>query len=375
VNFNRIASRALVWFLAAFLLLVNLRRLLDYPPPDFLAFYLGGKMAAGGHIAQVYDKAAYRPYIAELRDSGVRMNDKHDAHYFIRPAFQAFLYAPFALLPYRAASRLAILCNLVLLGLLAWKLPVWFGVRTYRTALRVALVVFYPFMWSLSVGQDTLLLTLILAWSLRLEATGREGAAGLVLGLACFKPHLVVLVPAALWISGRRRMTVGFASTAGLLGAAWVAMVGIDGIRAWAGIIREPSSDIAPHVMGNLRAMAIYLGTPAAVAAAVVAAAALAAILWAGSFTDRFCAVLAAALLASPHTYWQDYSVMSLVALLSPMPVRLAVFVPWPYLYSRLDMLPAIFGVLLWLGWTAGRSVRGRLRREAAVPAGAVEAG
>src|SRR5271156_2613652 len=56
---------------------------------DFMAFYLGGKVAASGQIARIYDEAVYQPLIAQLRSEGERMSP-FDAHYFIRPAFEAF---------------------------------------------------------------------------------------------------------------------------------------------------------------------------------------------------------------------------------------------------------------------------------------------
>ena len=184
-------------------------------PPDFLPFYLAGKLAAAGQIAQIYHKAAYQPWIAELRASGEQMSSV-DAHYFIRPAFQAFFYVPFSWFSYPVASWLALLMNVVLLGVLVWKLPVWFSVPP---SIRVLLAGFMPFLWSIGIGQDTLLLTLLVAYSLHAASRGREVLGGILLGLCVYKPHLVWAMPLALLAGGGWKMASSFLATASALGA------------------------------------------------------------------------------------------------------------------------------------------------------------
>src|ERR1700758_4165354 len=115
---------AILWVLVFAIGIAFFLHLLDNPPPDFLAFYLGGKLAASGHIRQIYDPSAYRPLIEQLHQQGVRTNP-FDANYFIRPAFQAYFYIPFSWFPYRTAATLALLFNFACLGILTWKLPVW----------------------------------------------------------------------------------------------------------------------------------------------------------------------------------------------------------------------------------------------------------
>jgi hypothetical protein len=69
-----------------------------------------------------------------------------------------------------------------------------------------------------------------------------------------------------------------------------------------------------------------------------------------GSFSDKISASLLAALLISPHTYWQDYSLTAVIAMLGINPAaRVVLLFPWPYLYSRKDELPMIFIALSYL--------------------------
>ena len=77
-----------------------------------------------------------------------------DAHYFIRPALEAFLYIPFTWFSYSQASTLALTGNLALLGILVWKLPIWLAVPpAMRPVVRIALEVFYPFLWSIALAK------------------------------------------------------------------------------------------------------------------------------------------------------------------------------------------------------------------------------
>src|SRR5574341_181082 len=96
---------ALAWIFAAGLAFQFLSAIRRAHPPDFMPFYFAGKLAASGRISEIYHKPSYQPLIDELRSTGERMNPI-DAHYFIRPAFQAFAYVPFSWLPYSAAWKL-----------------------------------------------------------------------------------------------------------------------------------------------------------------------------------------------------------------------------------------------------------------------------
>ena len=310
---------------------------------DFMPFYLGGKLAASGQIAHIYEKPVYQPLIAQLRQEGERMSAA-DAHYFIRPAFEAFFYIPFTWLPYRQASALALIGNLGLLGILVWKLPVWLEVAApVRAAIRIALTVFYPFLWSIALGQDTLLLTLLVGYALSRSARGGGALAGVLLGLCAWKPNLTGLLPFALFAAGRRTTAIYDVATSSVLLAVSFGLVGVRGLRNWIQLVRAPSSDITPEFMGNIRALHLHFGLPIAATDLVLTIACFCLVLRAGSFADKVSAALLTALLLSPHTYWQDYSLAAVVALLAVNPtVRIILLFPWPWLYDRKDELPII---------------------------------
>jgi hypothetical protein len=321
---------------------------------DFMPFYLGGKLAASGRIAHIYDKPAYRALIAQLRSEGERMSP-FDANYFIRPAFEAFFYIPFTWLSYRHASTLALIGNIGLLGTLVWKLPIWLGVPTaIRSAVRFGLTIFYPFLWSIVLGQDTLLLTLLVGYSLSPGVMRRDGQAGVVLGLCAWKPNLTGLLPFALMTGGRWKMALYALATSSLLLAVSFVLVGAQGFRQWVELVQAPSSDITPSVMGNIRALNIHFGPVAAAGALLVTIVCCYFVARRGSLTDKVSAALLAALLLSPHTYLQDYSLASVIVLLGANRLaQIVLLLPWPYFYARKDVLPMVFLALCYLVFLA----------------------
>lgn len=329
---------------------------------DFMPFYLGGKLAGSGQIAHIYDKPAYQALIAQLRSEGERMSP-FDANYFIRPAFEAFFYIPFTWLSYSHAATLALIGNIGQLGILVWKLPVWLGVQeSFRSAVRAGLTIFYPFVWSILLGQDTLLLTLLVGYALSLGAVRRDGVAGVLLGLCAWKPNLTGLLPFALMAAGRWRMGLYDLATTSLLLALSVGLVGKQGFRQWVNLVQAPSSDITPAVMGNIRALDLSFGMAAAAIALLITIVCCYFVARHGSLFDKVSAALLAAMLMSPHAYMQDYSLTAVIALLGTNPAaQIALLLPWPYFYFRKDMLPMI---LVWLAWLLFLAVKHAFRAQ-----------
>jgi hypothetical protein len=317
---------------------------------DFMPFYLGGKLAASGQIARIYDKPAYQPLIAQLRNEGERMS-RFDAHYFIRPAFEAFFYIPFTWFSYSQASTLALVGNLGLLATLVWKLPIWLAVPSaLRPAVRLGLTIFYPFLWSIVLGQDTLLLTLLVGYALSPDVVGSDAGAGVAIGLCAWKPNLTGLLPFALLAARRWRMAMYSVATSSILLALSFGLVGVKGFSQLIQLVQAPSSDITPSLMGNIRALNIHFGLVFAGIALVLTIVCFGIVLRYGSLSDKISASLLAALLISPHTYWQDYSLTAVIAMFGISPAaRVILLFPWPYLYNRKDELPMIFIALIYL--------------------------
>ena len=163
------------WILAAmftFLVQAGVRS----SPPDLPQFYLAGQLILAGQSTEIYSPAAYEPLVRQLNSSGVAVSAHH---YFNRPAFAALPCAVLSLLPYDVVERLTIVLNILGICLLTWKLPSSFpSLRNHRPWL----ICFPPFLWSLALGQDTILLTAALAYGLVLMREDREIQRQLLLG-------------------------------------------------------------------------------------------------------------------------------------------------------------------------------------------------
>jgi hypothetical protein len=327
------------------------------PVYDLPQFYFASQLMREGKTSELYNPAAYQPLIEKLRVSDPRAADH--SLYFNRPAFEAPLFLPLSFFCFKTASRLVIAVNFGLLAGAVCLLPRWFSAANLT---RAWLIAYIPFAYTIALGQDTLLLTLLIAASLRLALDKSDVLAGVLLGLAIFKPQVVFLVPLALAASRRWRILGCFLATALALLAVSFAMVGERGFVQWFRLLQAPTTDVLPWGMGNLRALTFHVSPAAVGLSAALVCFAFGAAIWRGRFVPKFCAALLAGLLLSPHTYIQDYSVLAIVALVSgPAALRYALLLPWPYFYPAFGtrhIVPFIFVAIVLLLGIAGPLVR-----------------
>jgi hypothetical protein len=149
----------------------------------------------------------------------------------------------------------------------------------------------------------------------------RPVIAGVLFGLQAYKPHLALMIPVALLAGRQWRAFAAAAVTVAALLLASIALVGLDGWRAFLDltpVLRKVTLEDADAVWHRnvsvfMAASRLGFGLPAAYAVQIVAAliaAALVAFAW---FKDapvpvRKAAVLIGVLLATP--YLQDYDLV-----------------------------------------------------------------
>ena len=365
------ALLALAWGFAIFGVGKVVHAMCETPPGDFMLYYFGGRLAAEGKIERLYQKSAYEPLVAELRQRGDYINPINAAvgiYYFVRPAFAAYLYIPYAWFPYRTSLLLSVAVNLLLLGALVWKLPEWFPYQDFFGVglFRACLFVFMPFTTAIGHGQDTLLLVLLAAGGIYLALQGNEIAAGFFLACCAFKPHLLVAMPFVMLASGKRKMLYSFLATGLALALCSFAAIGPQGVRDWFDLLRAPSTDFEPQAMGNFRALYLHFGFTAAAVAALAALACFGIVLRSAPMAQQFSAAILVGLLASPHTYRYDFSMLAIVSMLAPHPaVRYVVLLPWLNLFPVVELLPMIF---LSLGCLIAIAVWSLRRKRTTVP-------
>ncbi len=206
--------------------------------PDFAAQATAGRIALAGDLGRLYDVAHQGTVQQQLLGA-----PPHDANLFMSPPFVAYLWAPFAALPYLAGAGAWTIVSLALL--LASLCLLWpLLPNLHGAGFGLALLVVcssQPVAELLLDGQDSALSLFLLVVALRLLLTGRDLPAGAVLGLGVFKPQLFLLMPILLLCLGRRRAVAAWALTSTLLAAVSLALVGPAGVRAYLRLLAAPA--------------------------------------------------------------------------------------------------------------------------------------
>jgi hypothetical protein len=301
---------------------------LSSPPPtpyDLAQFYFAGQLVAAGHSADIYNPQAYLPLEQELAATGTPVSPYH---YYNRPAFGALPWALLAHLPYGAVEKLAVFGNILGILILVWKLPVWFpALRSFRPWL----LCYPPFLWSVQLGQETILITGALAYSIVLMKRGDERLAGLLLSLCLIKPHLIWLVPVALFFCGKRATAYWFLGGGFVLAGISFSMVGWAGVAQWRELLGAATTDYSPETMATLRAIGLQTSAIVAILPAIAVGVSLIRACQSRAIDRALPMAIVASVLLSPHVYVQDASSFALAASFSGSALLIgAAILPWP---------------------------------------------
>lgn len=289
---------------------------------DFMAFYSAGRMALGGDAAGAYDWSRLQVLQAELL--GVPAEVVAPFLGWVNPPHFFFFVTPFAPLSYHGGWIAWILATGVLFALAARSVMPSAGAAAAIAALATPGV-----LYTLSVGQNGLLIGALMGWTFALMDR-RPAAAGVALGLLTIKPQFGVLLPLILVATGRWRVFGAAAATALLcLAAALLAF----GPEAWWGFLGALSrnqeiylaerTSVLPRIQ-SVYALVFWLGADRALAWAVhgVFAAAVAGVvlrLWLrrpeGPEEARAAAAIAGAFLVTPFTWIYDTPALAMAAL------------------------------------------------------------
>ena len=334
---------------------------------DFITFYAASEFALQGRLAEAYDIGR----MAEAQTAIVPAAAGQVVPWQYPPSF-ALLILPLALLPYSLAWVLFMSATLLLY--------VWLvhAILPDRRALLVALA-FTAVLVNALGGQNGFLSTALLGGGLILLET-RPLAAGVLLGLLTFKPHLGILVPFILVAGGYWR-AIGAAVLTALLFAllAWLAF----GIESWEAF-RDHAAVAADYLrsgvlpwdkMASVFATARLLGASVALATVLHAVVALAAgtmCVWAwwrgGSLELRVTLAVTGTALVAPAIYDYDLVLLAVpIAILAvdgmhagwTPGVRTLLVITWlaPLIgtslarYAHLPLVPLVLLALFWVCW------------------------
>ncbi len=163
---------------------------------DYLQFYAAGRTLLRGEAARLYDFIYQATLEREIIGPALT-----DYYAFITPPFLAWLFVPFAMLPYGLSF---VLWSLLGLGALAGSVILLqgrdFGIGRW---LKWSLT-FFPVFAAISFGQNSLLSLVLLCGVYALWRHSRGFWAGLLLSLILYKPQLTLGV-GLLWLLEWRR--------------------------------------------------------------------------------------------------------------------------------------------------------------------------
>ena len=268
----------------------GLPREMEICQADFSAFYSGGTLVGS---AQLYSPDA----AFAAQDKAIGCHNRNII--FIKPPFYALLMWPFAQLPFFPAFYLF---RALVLGGVALFLWMWPG---NRWAAAAACAWSVPLATTFTVGQDVVFVLVAVLGAYWMLRSGREFAAGGLLGLCAIKFHLFLLLPVLL-LRGRLWKTVAGGAA---VGAVWFAMcfaaAGPNWISLYRAALADPRMNPAPHNMANLRGLFGY-NSPWTLPAAAVVAVLCGYLIWRGSLEVALAAVLAGGVLITPHNTVSD---------------------------------------------------------------------
>jgi alpha-1,2-mannosyltransferase len=202
---------------------------------DFVGFYTIGKILNTYPPARIYDLELVVRLQHEILPSmaGTQMLVFGQAPYI------AWLFRPFALLPYAWAYVVWLGFSAALFAAGLGTLFAALGLKRAdrQTGFLLALSS-TPFLFETWIGGQmaavVFFIWALFFWCLQHD---RRFLAGAVLALCLFKPTLMALPAALLFVAGRWRVASGLATGSALLALISVATVGADGFRAWAKIL------------------------------------------------------------------------------------------------------------------------------------------
>jgi hypothetical protein len=276
----------------------------DATDSDLTLVYIGARIGLEQGWSHIYSLNLQHELFSQLRPGA----PFGDGERFLSPPPLAWLVLPLTALGSAGALWAWLGVSIVAL-VAAWWLAAPGGDWT-RSLWLLGALAWYPALYSLALGQPTMLVLLAVAGCWKLGEVGKPYLAGAVLGLTVLKPQLALAVPAILLVAGRWRIAVAWAATAGLLAAISLIVIGSQGLNDYRSLLTE-----AQQVTNNRYFTLAYVLGPGVVS--YVAQAAITAIGLVGAYLNRragLARLLALGLVTTAFgaTYWhlQDFAIL-----------------------------------------------------------------
>lgn len=216
---------------------------------DFLQEWVGARLVSEGEIGSLYDTRLFQ----SQQHNQELLGFEWSANRLFPPVYPPMHYAafvPLALIPYRWAALIwlgfLIACALLAAYQIARIAQHYAGERisspSSRLRLRafiwLGLLLFPTVLFSVNLGQKSVIWLVILTSTWKLLLNKRDLLAGFVFGLLSLKPTLFFLLPLVLLSRGKFRFFLGASLT--VIGI-WGSGLCLFPTEAWLGFLREVS--------------------------------------------------------------------------------------------------------------------------------------
>jgi len=223
---------------------------------DFRIFMTGVALMESGHGHELYQFGAQQ-FVQQALYPDTKVGGLLPFNHL---AFELLLYWPLAFLPYHVAILVWALVNVAVVALISWLLKPYTLAITELTGIPVwlFLLAFYPVIYVLGEGQDSLIFLLLVVLSLRAMDSGYQFLAGTLLALGCFKLHLALLLGFFILVLGRKwKGVAGFAAGGAVASGISLLMVGPNLFSDYLSMLRKQEVmtpwGFLPWYMPNLR--------------------------------------------------------------------------------------------------------------------------
>lgn len=298
---------------------------------DFIQDWSGAHIVSSADYARLYDAEYFRS--VQHDESLVGFQWSESSYYPpIYPPYYYQLMLPFSMMDYRVAAVVwAIVSSLLVCATFALLYHHYQHVRPGMQYLIAATILFSPFLICLNIGQKSTMLLLLFASTFLLLRGRRPLLAGIVFGLIAFKPHLVILILAAMIWKRQWVFSAGCLATIGsLVGLAWwkspeLCWGYLHAIQATGDYVSTGGYVLADahSLWGGLQLLMGQAADAVAVKTTVLAVSLVGVVLLALAirgpiefdsprFSVQFSLLLVATILLSPHLYFYDLTVLLL---------------------------------------------------------------
>jgi hypothetical protein len=217
---------------------------------DFLQEWVGAKLIVGGQAGNLYEMETF---VARQHDPNwVGFSWESDSYFPpVYPPPHYMLFTPFVMLPYRWAAIAWLVCLVAVSFLSAWLIeqcvnhsltsqpadshPPASESNNTTSYLWIGLLLFPSLLFSITLGQKSVLWLLMICFTMRLLQVQKSFASGVVFGLLSVKPTLFFLLPLVMLRNRQWRFLAGATTSVCILWGSVACLVPLD---TWLGFAR-----------------------------------------------------------------------------------------------------------------------------------------